>query len=387
MNGSGRLAGAALALVVLVAGAGAAWPLPTPAARLSAGRRRRRSSLGARRSSAAAILAVAPCSAARSAIGDRCCSSAAASRRRLAARSRCPALDGERRSRLLARLLAAAWLLAWLLRRRGSPRSRPPTRRRRRLLRHRSSRHLRRLAPVPLGGASSRGVGVPVRPAAAAERRSGARIVDSLPILAADFLQTFLKAVLAGYAHRLRRRLPRRRSSPTACRSCRRGLLPLGNLVSALPIIGIAPIMVMWFGFDWQSKAAVVVIMTFFPMLVNTRRRASPPSGHMERDLMRTYAAELLADAAQAAPAGGAALHLQRAQDQLDAGADRRHRRRVLRHADRRHGLPHLDRGRPHEHRHGLGGNRGCGARGLRLLWRGRAHRAGRHVLASVLSQ
>ena len=49
-----------------------------------------------------------------------------------------------------------------------------------------------------------------------------------------------------------------------------RGLLPLGNLVSALPIVGVAPIMVMWFGFDWQSKAAVVVIMTFFPMLVNT---------------------------------------------------------------------------------------------------------------------
>ena len=48
-----------------------------------------------------------------------------------------------------------------------------------------------------------------------------------------------------------------------------RGLLPLGNFVSALPIVGVAPIMVMWFGFDWQSKAAVVVIMTFFPMLVN----------------------------------------------------------------------------------------------------------------------
>ena len=26
----------------------------------------------------------------------------------------------------------------------------------------------------------------------------------------------------------------------------------------------------MWFGFDWPSKAAVVVVMTFFPMLVNT---------------------------------------------------------------------------------------------------------------------
>ncbi|TIW08579.1 MAG: ABC transporter permease subunit, partial [Mesorhizobium sp.] len=50
-----------------------------------------------------------------------------------------------------------------------------------------------------------------------------------------------------------------------------------------------APIMVMWFGFDWQSKAAVVIIMTFFPMLVNTVAGLAA-SGHMERDLMRTYA-------------------------------------------------------------------------------------------------
>ncbi|RUV62104.1 ABC transporter permease, partial [Mesorhizobium sp. M5C.F.Ca.IN.020.29.1.1] len=69
----------------------------------------------------------------------------------------------------------------------------------------------------------------------------------------------------------------------------RRGLLPIGNMVSALPIIGVAPIMVMWFGFDWQSKAAVVIIMTFFPMLVNTVAGLAA-SGHMERDLMRTYA-------------------------------------------------------------------------------------------------
>jgi NitT/TauT family transport system permease protein len=69
-----------------------------------------------------------------------------------------------------------------------------------------------------------------------------------------------------------------------------RGLLPLGNLVSALPIVGIAPIMVMWFGFDWQSKAAVVVVMTFFPQLVNTVAGLAS-SGAMERDLMKTYAA------------------------------------------------------------------------------------------------
>jgi NitT/TauT family transport system permease protein len=45
----------------------------------------------------------------------------------------------------------------------------------------------------------------------------------------------------------------------------------------------------MWFGFDWQSKAAVVVIMTFFPMLVNTVQGLAA-SEQMERDLMRTYA-------------------------------------------------------------------------------------------------
>ena len=76
-----------------------------------------------------------------------------------------------------------------------------------------------------------------------------------------------------------------------------RGLLPLGNLVSALPIVGIAPIMVMWFGFDWQSKAAVVVIMTFFPMLVNTVAGLAA-AGHLERDLMRILWRRLLADAA-----------------------------------------------------------------------------------------
>lgn len=116
-----------------------------------------------------------------------------------------------------------------------------------------------------------------------------ARLVESVPILWADFQQTFLKAVLAGFA--------------MGCLSgfvvailvdrspfLKRGLLPIGNFVSALPIIGIAPIMVMWFGFDWPSKAAVVVAMTFFPMLVNTVAGLNATSS-IERDLMHTYAA------------------------------------------------------------------------------------------------
>ena len=117
----------------------------------------------------------------------------------------------------------------------------------------------------------------------------GAKFLSSLDILFADFQQTFMKAVLAGYF--------------IGCSSAfifavlidkndflRRGLLPVGNFISALPIVGIAPIMVMWFGFDWQSKAAVVVVMTFFPMLVNTLSGLSS-SSLIERDLLNTYAA------------------------------------------------------------------------------------------------
>ncbi|MBB3147793.1 NitT/TauT family transport system permease protein [Phyllobacterium trifolii] len=114
-----------------------------------------------------------------------------------------------------------------------------------------------------------------------------ARIAGSVPTLWADFQQTFLKAAIAGYvigcgsgflAAIVVDRVP----------FLRKGLLPVGNLVAALPVVGIAPIMVMWFGSYWESKAAVVVIMTFFPMLVNTVAGLAA-SGAMERDLMRTY--------------------------------------------------------------------------------------------------
>ncbi|WP_186397437.1 ABC transporter permease [Stappia sp. TSB10GB4] len=115
------------------------------------------------------------------------------------------------------------------------------------------------------------------------------RLLASPEVLWADFRQTFLKGVLIGYALGcgagflvaiLVDRVP----------FLRRGLLPIGNLVSALPIIGVAPIMVMWFGFDWPSKAAVVVIMTFFPMLVNTVTGLAA-ADRMQLDLMHTYAA------------------------------------------------------------------------------------------------
>ena len=133
-----------------------------------------------------------------------------------------------------------------------------------------------------------RGFGVPSvlfpAPSAIAVRFAG-----SLWMLWQDFFQTFILGVLTGYvigcgagflvavaAHRYT--------------FLGRGLLPIGNFVSALPIVGVAPIMVMWFGFDWPSKAAVVVVITFFPMLVNTLAGLNA-AGHIERDLMRSYGA------------------------------------------------------------------------------------------------
>ncbi|BCX19011.1 MAG: hypothetical protein KatS3mg117_2693 [Geminicoccaceae bacterium] len=120
----------------------------------------------------------------------------------------------------------------------------------------------------------------------------GRALVANAELLRADFVQTFLRAVVPGWAMGcaagfavalLADRIP----------FLARGLLPLGNLVAALPIVGIAPILVMWFGFDWQSKAAVVVVMTFFPMLVNTLEGLRA-AGRLEQDLMRSYAASYL---------------------------------------------------------------------------------------------
>ncbi len=111
----------------------------------------------------------------------------------------------------------------------------------------------------------------------------------STAMLWADFVQTVLKGALSGFvigvaaAFVVALLIDR---SPFL----QRGLLPVGNFVAALPIVGLAPILVMWFGFDWQSKAAVVVVMVFFPMLVNIVAGLQA-SERMQRDLMATWGA------------------------------------------------------------------------------------------------
>ncbi len=117
----------------------------------------------------------------------------------------------------------------------------------------------------------------------------GRALLASFGVLVADFIQTVLHSALIGLVAGCALGFA---TGVLIDRSpfLQRGLLPLAALASTVPLVGIAPIMVMWFGFDWHSKAAVVVVMTFFPMLVNTLAGLNE-SGHMERDLMRSYGA------------------------------------------------------------------------------------------------
>ena len=69
-----------------------------------------------------------------------------------------------------------------------------------------------------------------------------------------------------------------------------RGVMPYGVISNSIPIIGIAPIAVALFGFDWQSKAFIVAVLTFFPMLINTYEGLTSVDP-LSLQLMRSYAA------------------------------------------------------------------------------------------------
>ncbi len=65
-----------------------------------------------------------------------------------------------------------------------------------------------------------------------------------------------------------------------------RALYPLALLVKVTPIIAVAPLFIIWFGFGVWPKLLVAALITFFPMLVNavTGLRSVDPAAH---DFMR----------------------------------------------------------------------------------------------------
>ena len=49
----------------------------------------------------------------------------------------------------------------------------------------------------------------------------------------------------------------------------RRGMLPLLVASQTVPIVALAPLMVLWFGFGLLPKVLLVILVTFFPMVVS----------------------------------------------------------------------------------------------------------------------
>jgi NitT/TauT family transport system permease protein len=72
--------------------------------------------------------------------------------------------------------------------------------------------------------------------------------------------------------------------------SVARGVLPYAVISNSIPIIGMAPIAVVLFGFDWQSKAFIVAVLTLFPMVINAYRGLTAIDP-LQLQLMDSYAA------------------------------------------------------------------------------------------------
>jgi len=70
----------------------------------------------------------------------------------------------------------------------------------------------------------------------------------------------------------------------------RRGFLPLATAFSTIPIVGLAPVLGRALGIDEESKIAVAIIVSFFPVLINVVQGLITIDP-LKLDLMQSYAA------------------------------------------------------------------------------------------------
>jgi len=64
----------------------------------------------------------------------------------------------------------------------------------------------------------------------------------------------------------------------------RRGMMPLLIASQTVPIVALAPLMVLWFGFGLLPKVLLVILVTFFPMVVSlTSGYANLPSAFRDQ--------------------------------------------------------------------------------------------------------
>lgn len=115
-------------------------------------------------------------------------------------------------------------------------------------------------------------------------------LLSSWPVLLHDSYVTFVKEVLFGLLLGLAAGFLVAVAVAFST-FLRRGFLPLAAAFGAVPIVGLAPVLGRAFGVDWQSKAAVVVLVTFFPVVLNVVQGLASVEP-LELELLRAYAAK-----------------------------------------------------------------------------------------------
>jgi NitT/TauT family transport system permease protein len=115
---------------------------------------------------------------------------------------------------------------------------------------------------------------------------------SSLPVLLTDSYTTFVKEVFFGFSVGFMAGFLVGIAVALST-FLQRGFLPFAAAFGAVPIVGLAPVLGRAFGVDWESKAAVVVITTFFPVVLNTVQGLTSVDP-MKLELLKAYAAKPL---------------------------------------------------------------------------------------------
>lgn len=125
------------------------------------------------------------------------------------------------------------------------------------------------------------------RPSAVARAAvtSGGTLLPALGVTAGSALLGLLLATLGGILAAI---------ALSTARWVERAFYPYAVFFQVVPIVAVAPLLVIWFGYGWQAVVAAAFVVSVFPVIANTLAglRSVDPA---LRDLFRLYRAGRLA--------------------------------------------------------------------------------------------